>query len=279
MILEEEKLSAFLDGELPDAEVREIEEALRSDRHLQAELERLMAADTAARSAFKAIAAEPVPLALAAAIQKASTGEDVSGSMAGVVPSRIAQGAPTSQRGGGLSRLAIAASVALAGLVSGVGGYVFGSGWWPAQQEEQVAAAPGWLAQVAEYHAVYAAQGRHLVEVGADEADHIQNWLTDTLGAQVLVPDLSDHGLTFQGARLVVAAGRPVAQLMYTDADGAVVALCQIQSAAPNENLVERTVGGFEMAWWGGTDSNFVLVADEGHDGLQDLAQAVSQQI
>ena len=69
----EEKLSAFLDGELPEAEARQIEAALADDPNLQAELEALMAADALAQEEFEAIAAEPVPFELAAVIQNAPT--------------------------------------------------------------------------------------------------------------------------------------------------------------------------------------------------------------
>ena len=93
------------------------------------------------------------------------------------------------------------------------------------------------------------------------------------------MPDLSGSGLKFEGARLLVAAGKPVAQLMYTDADGAVVALCQIASAAPNDSTARRTIGGFEMVFWGGTDANFVIVGDEGRNDLEAIAEAARQQV
>ena len=66
MIENEEMLSAYLDGELPDPEAREIEQALERDPAMQAELEALMAADAMAQEAFAELLAEPVPAALAA---------------------------------------------------------------------------------------------------------------------------------------------------------------------------------------------------------------------
>ena len=216
----EDKLSAFLDGELSQAEAREIEEALAENAALQAELEALMAADADAKDAFDAMLDEPVPFELAAAIREAPEAGAANTS------------APPSGRG-----WLTAAVVAVALLIGGTAGYLTG-----ASQGTQVAAAPGWLADIADYHSVYAAQERHLVEVGADEADHIQTWLSASVGAQVRIPDLSAQGLTFQGARLLVAAGKPVAQLMYLDPQGRVVALCQIQTDTPRDGFAARTI-------------------------------------
>jgi len=43
--------------------------------------------------------------------------------------------------------------------------------------EADLAASKSWLGQIAQYHRVYASTARrHLVEVGADELDHIQEW-------------------------------------------------------------------------------------------------------
>lgn len=249
-----DKLSAFLDGELPEDEALEIEHALEGDPALQAELEALMAVDSAVKDAFDEMLGDPVPFGMAAAIQTAPT-------------STSANTAPASSRRGWMA--AAAAVVALA--IGGAGGYLTGI-----SQSPQVAAAPGWLADIADYHRVYAGQTRHLVEVPADEADHIETWLTATVGADVRIPDLTQHGLTFQGGRLLVAAGKPVAQLMYTDADMRVVALCLIQNDTPQDGFANRQIGAFEMVTWGGAGANFVIVGDEGRGDLDQIARTAS---
>ncbi len=253
-----DKLSAFLDGELPKAEADEIEAALADDPALLAEMEALVAADDMARKVFAEGLDEPVPDALVDAIRMAEVS----------APANL----PTAPRGVPLWITAAAACVMLT--IGGVGGYVVGN-----KGDAQVAAAPGWLVDIADYHGVYAKEQRHLVEVGADETDHIVTWLSASVGADVSVPDLSANGLTFEGARLLVAAGKPVAQLMYKDAEGGVVALCQIASAAPNDATAKRTIGGFEMVSWGGRDANFVIVGDEGRSDLDAIAEAARQQV
>ena len=254
-----DKLSAFLDGELPDAESREIEEALTNDPALQAELETLMAADAVAQEEFAAILAEPVPLDLAAAIQNAPSGQPVA--------NETRAPATLGWWGG-----AVAALLLLA--IGGGTGYFTG-----VSQGKQVAAAPGWLDDIADYHRVYAGQGRHLVEVPAAEADHIKAWLTKSVGAEVHIPDLSAHGLTFQGARLLVAAGKPVSQLMYTDADKRVVALCLIQSDTPREGFQDRNIGTFDMVTWGARNANYVIIGDQDRGDLPEIARSAAEQV
>lgn len=257
MTRDPETLSAFLDGELSPAETLEIEKALETDAELRAELESLMAADQAAQDDFAEILNEPVPFELAAAIENAPPAADA--------PAANLPGKPSS-----LTWLtAIAACVAL--MIGGAGGYLAGS-----TNTSQLASAPGWLEDIADYHRVYAGQERHLVEVPASEADHIETWLTKTVGAQVRVPDLSQHGLTFQGARLLVAAGKPVSQLMFKDAEGRVVALCLIQTDTPADGFTERSIDGFDMVSWGGQNANFVIVGDEGRDDLEAIAQTAA---
>lgn len=252
-----DKLSAFLDGELPEAEARDIEQALEGDPALQAELEALMAADAVAQEEFAAVLEEPVPFELAAAIKNAPVAEVAN--------------APSAPAGRGW--LAVAATV-VALIFGGVAGYVGGL-----SQGTQVAAAPGWLSDIADYHKVYAGQKRHLVEVGADETDHIEKWLSATVGADVRVPDLGAQGLTFQGARLLVAAGKPVAQLMFTDAQARVVALCLIATDTPQDGFAERDIGGFDFVTWGAGNANFVVVGDDRRSDLLEIARAAETQV
>ena len=253
----EDKLSAFLDGELSAEETTEIEAALESDPALMAEFEALMAVNVAVQEQFSQILEEPVPFELAAAINDA--------------PQSSAANLTKAPSGFGWMTATVAALMLAFG---GVGGYFAG-----ASQSVEVAAPPGWLADIADYHRVYADQKRHLVEVGADEADHIQTWLTASVGADVRIPDLSEHGLTFQGARLLVAAGKPVSQLMFTDAQNRVIALCQIQSATPRDSLSEQSIDAFDLVTWGGTASNFVIIGDEGRADLRAIAETAATQV
>ena len=294
MTVTEEMLSAYLDGELSRDEAAALEDVLAVDGDLQAQLAALIEADQAAQEDFADMLTDPVPDALVATILGGEAPaapepapEPASGGQARPKEPAMPQPEPTpapmpepanSPHAPTMRGLGLAAAVAGALMIGGAGGLYFG-GVATQPDASQGTEVAGWIADIADYHAVYATQTRHLVEVPAEEAEHIQTWLTATLGTDVVIPDLAAQGLTFEGARLLVAVGRPVAQLLYTDADGAVVALCQIQSDSPQIAARQDSLGGFDLISWGGASANFVVVADEGRGDLRDIVEAASGQV
>ncbi len=82
------------------------------------------------------------------------------------------------------------------------------------------------LEEVREYHAVFARETEHVVEVPASRRDHIEEWLGNRVHYPFTVPDLTARSLTFLGARLIAIGGGVVAQLMYIDRHGEHIALC-----------------------------------------------------
>ncbi|PWW04505.1 anti-sigma factor RsiW [Hoeflea marina] len=252
------RLSAYLDGELTDADALAIEALLESDPELRAELDALMAADASAQAQFDSLLAEPVPLALAQRIKSAAAG----------VSAKPAQRRPVWG--------ALAAGLLLF-IAGGASGYLI---YDRAAPGTEVARA-GWLNDIADYHAIYSGQKRHLVEVAANESDHIKTWLGSTVGVPFSIPDLSAFGLTFEGGRLLVANGRPVAQLMYRQADGAVVALCFQSStgAASAPGFKAQTIKGFDLVSWKAGAASYVVIGPEGRRDLTDIAALASKEV
>ena len=249
-----EKLSAYLDGELDPITAEAVEARLATDPAAQAELDAMMQADAVALEQFEEQLSDPVPFALAQQIKSAKLPETAA-------PSRPIWGA-------------LAASLVVFAM-GGIGGYAL------KDQTGSVQTA-GWLADIADYHAVYASQGRHLVEVGADESDHIETWLGNTIGASFSIPDLSDFDLTFEGGRLLVANGKPVAQLMYRDVDGAVVALCLQQgggNAGESPSFNAQSINGFDFVSWSAANADYVVIGPSGTPDLGDIAAAAALDI
>jgi anti-sigma factor RsiW len=250
-----QKLSAYLDGELDAASAEAIEVRLATDPTAQAELDALMQADALAQEQFEAQLNDPVPFALAQQIKSTPL---------------TARPAPQPRPIWG----ALAASLVVFAL-GGIGGYTLKGQTTPVQTA-------GWLADIADYHAVYASQGRHLVEVSADEADHIETWLGNTVGASFTIPDLSGFALTFEGGRLLVANGKPVAQLMYRDADGIVVALCLQRSTSPADGsptFKEQTINGFDFVSWSADGADYVVIGPNGQPDLSEIATTAALDI
>lgn len=253
------RLSAYRDGELPEEEARVIESLLADDPHVQAEYDAILRADAAVARAFASMLKDPVPVALARAVNSAAT-------PAQPAPAPAANTAQAPRWGMGL-----AAALALLA-IGGAGGAFLSRSFDPSQQ------AVGWLDHVAEYHLVYASQKRHLVEVPASDLAHLQTWLSETTKVDFVVPDLTASGLTFQGARLLVASGKPVAQLMYTDKQGQVIAVCFMAGgdAALGEALSPfdtQHIGTLDMVSWKSNDATYVVVGPHGTPGLDVLAK------
>ncbi|MBM7069281.1 anti-sigma factor [Actibacterium sp. 188UL27-1] len=253
------KLSAFLDGELGPDETDEITALLETDLEAQAELERLMEADDTASSMFDEMLETPVPIGLAQKLRDMPVDE------------MVAVGPSWSGR--------IAAGLVLLALGS-AGGY------WGAQNlgpGTVTVAKASWLDDIADYHEVYAQQVRHLVEVPASEADHLKAWLGKTVGTSFNIPDLAEYGLTFEGGRLLVAGGKPVAQLMYRKADGTVFALCfqaNEPGAAPGKpSFNESTRRGFDFVSWANGGGRYVVIGPEGAPDLNGIAQSAALSI
>ena len=253
-----DRLSAYLDDALPDAERAEIEALAAKDAAVADELAALRQADAAIGSAFASMLDTPVPPSLVRAVEFTPAIPDAAN-----LPGPPRWGFGT-----------VAAALALLMIGAG-GGSVLTRLYAP---PVEVAAAPGWLDQVADYHRVYAREGRHLVEVPAEDATHLRTWLSDSTGVTFSIPDLSSRGLTFAGGRLLVAAGKPVGQLMYTDTDGQVVALCFIASgdmAAMDgqPDFTNRSFADLDMVVWKDREASYVVIGPASGIDLDQIAR------
>jgi anti-sigma factor RsiW len=144
-----------------------------------------------------------------------------------------------------------------------------------AQQHLATAQQPQpWIMQVAQYHRVYAGEKRHLVEVAAAETPHIESWLGKRLEMPLVVPDLTAQGLTFQGARMLVINGAPVAQLIYTPPDGRALALCIIRSPKEDKPLTASQQDDLHLVDWRTKGYGFVVVGWEDEAQMRAIAEA-----
>ena len=115
---------------------------------------------------------------------------------------------------------------------------------------------PEYVREAAIAHAVYQPEKRHPVEVGADQADHLVQWLSKRLGAQLYTPVLRDYGWKLVGGRLLPASDDPSvggalarAQFMYeNDAGERFTLYVSTGAASPDApvafRLTQRTEGG-----------------------------------
>ena len=269
-----DKLSAYLDGELSDADTKIVEILAEKDPEIAAELAQLSQADAAFGEAFELMLQEPVPIDLARAVESAPEIDKT--------PTPVAANQTTAPRYGFGS---MAAGLALLVVGVGIGGYATHN-FLPGSEPEivEVAMGRGWLAEVADYHRVYAKQTRHLVEVPASEQEHLETWLANVTGVEVTTPDLSAQGWTFEGGRLLVADGKPVAQLMYTDTNGQVIALCYLQGgdetvANGRSDFGSRAFDDVSMVTWKSQSASFVVVGPSTGVDLPEIAEEIATSI
>ncbi|CAN7461308.1 anti-sigma factor [Rhizobium sp. LjRoot98] len=266
------RLSAYLDGEVNEAERKELEQLVARDDEARRMLERLRAGNAFGNKAFEEFLHDPVPLSLVRRIKQGP----------GLNPKteRVVTAAPrqTKQR---LWPRALAASLVLL-LVGGSTGFIIGKTSHDDEQQVKMAAARTWLDDIADYHRIYSRQtAEHLVEVPASAEGKIEGWLASNVGVNFSLPDLSNKGLTFEGARLLVASGKPVAQLMYKDQDGDVFAICFLKSTpgSTDGKMTESMRDDIAMISWQKAGASYVVVGPSSDANLHQLATAVSTAI
>jgi anti-sigma factor RsiW len=266
------RLSAYIDGEVNEAERKELEQLVARDDEARRVFDMLQAGNAFGNKAFEEFLHDPVPLSL---VRRIKQGPGVNPKIERVVTVTPRQ---AKQR---LWPRALAASVALL-LVGGSTGFIIGKTSHDDAQQVKMAAARTWLDDIADYHRIYARQtAEHLVEVPASAEGKIEGWLASNVGVSFSLPDLSSKGLTFEGARLLVAAGKPVAQLMYKDQDGDVFAICFLKSTpgSTDGKMTESMRDDIAMISWQKAGASYVVVGPSSDANLHQLATEVSTAI
>jgi anti-sigma factor RsiW len=203
----DERLIAYLDGELAEAERAEIALALETDAELARHAASLSESAALLRAALDPILHEPVPERLIAAAR----GE--TGNVRRLTVARLKR--TMGQRWW----IGVPVAASLLGLIVGSGlGYFAADEKADTIAAQQASLATGsWLDNIAGYHKLFVTAGANdtgLTDVPANVGDARK-------GAQKLPPDfrlpnLKPWGLVFEGARFLIVEGRPATQLYYT---------------------------------------------------------------
>lgn len=247
--IEAAELVAFVDRRLPPERARAVEERLRLDPALAAEVRDHAAQREALHARFDPVLEEPIPPRL--------------------LPPRAASG--------GLGRAAAAAALLLVGAAAGS----LATGAWLTRREARpVASALVHQAVVA--YAAYAPDARRPVEISAEQEHALVGWLSKRLGRELRVPYLQDRGLTLLGGRLVPGeVDRPAAQLMYATPRGERVTLfirAAGDEAGPTEFRYDDR-GGVATFYWVDRDWGFALTGPLDRAALLEAATAVYRQL
>ncbi len=246
-----DELHAFVDGRLgPEAEAR-IEARLAQNPDDAAAVHAYRLQNSALRAAFAPVIEEPLPPELQAAVMTGAAARATAG--------------PRPRLG-----WALAASVVLL-LAGGAGGWLL-HGWQGAPGE----AGGAFAEQALGAHRVFVSEVRHPVEVGAEQEAHLVGWLSKRLGTKLRAPDVRAAGFELVGGRLLAEGARPVAQLMYEDAEGRRLTI-YLRAIEGAEQTAFRFVeeNGIAAFYWIDADYAYALVAPLERERLLDIAHQV----
>ncbi|HTV87471.1 MAG TPA: hypothetical protein VME41_00510 [Stellaceae bacterium] len=281
----DEALVAYLDGELDATEREHVEAWLDADPAARERMAAMAQAAELARSAYADVIDEPVPERLIEAVRGAAPAAKPAVQDAEILvlrPRRRTAPAPTRRR-----IIGIAAAAALFGIVLGGSGTYFGLRLpGPAQVgvEEQLAAEANdnWLDNAAGYYKLTVSADNMLLDVpAANDANAALQKISQSLPQQVRAPDLKPWGLTFRGARLVVAEGRPAAELVYVTDNKAIGPLSLVIGATTLPDIAPTIDhrDGLNLLYWRHRGRAYALVgrADIGY--LWGIANDIAWQL
>jgi anti-sigma factor RsiW len=283
----DDRLIAYLDGEVDVAERREIEAWLDTDPSARDRLSALTESAALVRSAFDEVMREPVPERLIAA----ALGERVSAEpSAKILPfkrGRVSGGAPAG-RSWWLG-LPLAAASLLGLLLGGAIAHLNVAKLLPGGSQgkqpavEMAAADNLWLDNAAGYFKLFVGAGDGaLIDVPAtgDPREALQK-ISQSLPQGVRLPDLKPWGLSFQGARLVVAEGRPAAQLVYTTDNKAIGPLTLIIGSSKQPDIPPTVARrqDVNLLYWRHQGRAYALVGQTDIGYLWGIANDVAWQL
>jgi anti-sigma factor RsiW len=283
----DDRLVAYLDGEIEAADQREIKAWLESDPAACDKLAALAGSAELLRQAYDEILREPVPDRLIAAAR----GEIAPQSAPRVLPFKPRRVAPPA---GPRTRWRIALPIAasLLGFLAGGGAAYYGfdkvlpigvAGTSSAPAVEAAAANNLWLDNAAGDYKLFVSTGdKALIDVPAtgDSREALQK-ISQSLTQQVRLPDLKPWGLNFQGARLVVADGRPAAQLVYTTDNKAIGSLALIIGSSKQSDIAPTfdRRQDVNMLYWRHQGHAYVLIGQANAGYLWGIGNDVAWQL
>jgi anti-sigma factor RsiW len=199
----DERLIAYLDGELDASESAEIALWLERDAGLRDRAAQLSESAALLRTAFDEVLHEPVPERLLAAARGESAAVV---DLAAVRRSRWTRFVTARQNWIGM---AAAASLACLLIGGGVGYFASDAGIGRTETANVNQPANTWLDNIAGYHKLY-------ITASPGDIARFDVPAGQKLPQNTPLPNLKPWGLEFQGVRFLIIEGRPATQLFYT---------------------------------------------------------------
>ena len=240
----DEKLVAFLDGELPAKEIASLTQEVATSSALALRLRELDIDRSSLRIAFDQmlLQAPVAPASVNVLIQETAR--------------------PASLR----REVLVAGLAAVCGLLAG---------WW--------VSSPGtmtWQQQASSYHALYGPETLAAITVEKVVAEAELARVSAAIGKDLQFGKLSaTPNLAYKRAQVLRFGSKPLAQLAFVAADGGPVALCIMPDGAEPQGLVHEAMSGLSTVRWSAAGFSYILIGPAHAHGLNDLAVALQQAI
>ena len=247
----EDELHAYLDGELPGDRIAAVEAWLAAHPEDMAKIATWRAQNDAIRTRYGAVADEPVPARF-----------------------DLDQMLKVDR-----SWRRTAAAAAVSAFVAG--GAV---GWFARSPVMNVVNQNSrgfetFTAEAVEAYKLYVVEVRHPVEVTANDAEHLVQWLSKRVGYQLSAPNLDKVGLKLVGGRLLPGPTGAAAFFMYENASGERYTLYSGRSNAPATALRYTDNGPQKAIYWVTNDVAYVISGQGDRKNVHDVAVAAYEQL
>jgi anti-sigma factor RsiW len=257
----DERLIAYLDGELAESERAEIALWLERDEALRERAAHLTESAALLRSALDEVLREPVPERLIAAARGETLGS--------VTDLATARATRSTRRFDRRWWTGMAAAASILGIMVGSGiGYFVGN------DSPSPPAPAAWLDSATVYHNLY-------VNAGSDDHLGFDVAAGQKLPQNFRVPNLKPWGLDFQGVRYLIIEGRPAAQLFYTTDNKALGPLTVVvaQTSKPDVAPKMEPHGDVNLLYWRHGGHAYALVGTANFGYLWNIHNDIAYQL
>ncbi|TKC86925.1 anti-sigma factor [Trinickia terrae] len=266
MKVDETLLMAYVDGELPQAQLAEVEAFIAGSAEAAELVKMLRASQADYRAAFEQQALPPLPASLVGSIDALiREHRDAADSP------RSAAGAPRR------SRLRTVPSWLAAACVAGA--FCTGLLLRPAPPAATTVAASGmspWVTAAADYQSLYTRDTVAYTQADMNGAATVVEDVRAKDHLDVHVPDLSRAGLEFKAIRRLNFHNKPLVQIVYLPKEGPPVALCVIREPKSDAALQARTVDAMQVVTWRQAQLGYALIGKPGSADLEAIGKQIA---
>lgn len=137
------------------------------------------------------------------------------------------------------------------------------------------------VGEVATAYSAYATEVQHPVEIGADQRQHLVDWLSRRLGTSIKIPSLDGTDFALLGGRLLATEDGLGALIMYETRKGERLILFQCESEEPERTTAFRFAqrGPLAVYYWMEGSFSFAVAGEIDPEQLKKLAKKVYGQV